>query len=98
MALGVDPRFDLSKAYWLVAGIAGVDPEDASIGSAAWAEYLVDGDLAHEIDAREIPADWPTGYFPRDSKRPYDPNKPVPTGEIFRLNRKRNCAALVKVS
>ncbi|MFL6619288.1 MAG: purine nucleoside permease [Povalibacter sp.] len=86
MALGLDPRFDLSKAYWLVAGIAGVDPADASIGSAAWAEYLVDGDLAHEIDAREIPADWPTGYFARFTKKPYDPNKPAPTGEMFRLN------------
>jgi purine nucleoside permease len=86
MELGTDPRFDLSHAYWLVAGIAGVDPEDASIGSAAWAEYLVDGDLAHEIDAREIPADWPTGYFARNTKRPYDPNKPEPTGEMFHLN------------
>jgi purine nucleoside permease/predicted cupin superfamily sugar epimerase len=64
MALGLDPRFDLSEAYWLVAGIAGVDPEDASLGSAAWATYLVDGDLAHEIDAREIPEDWTSGYFP----------------------------------
>lgn len=86
MALGLDPRFDLSKAYWLIAGIAGVDPEDASIGSAAWAEYLVDGDLAHEIDPREMPADWPTGYFARNSKKPYDPNKPKPDGEVFRLN------------
>lgn len=86
MALGLDPRFDLSKAYWLVAGIAGVDPADASIGSAAWAEYLVDGDLAHEIDAREIPKDWPTGYFARFTKKPYDPNKPEPTGEMFHLN------------
>ena len=43
MALGMDPRFDLTKSYWVVAGIAGFDPEDASIGSAAWAEYLVDG-------------------------------------------------------
>jgi purine nucleoside permease len=25
-ALGLDPRFDLSKAYWLVAGIAGATP------------------------------------------------------------------------
>src|SRR6202140_1729715 len=33
MALGMDPRFDLSKAYWLVAGIAGVNPNEASIGS-----------------------------------------------------------------
>ena len=86
MALGMDPRFDLSKAYWLVAGIAGIDPEDASIGSAAWAEYLVDADLAHEIDAREIPEDWETGYFARYTSKPYDPNKPEPTGEMFRLN------------
>jgi purine nucleoside permease len=86
MELGMDPRFDLSHAYWLVAGIAGVNPEAASIGSAAWAEYLVDGDLAHEIDAREIPADWPTGYFPRYTRKPYDPNKPQPTGEMLQLN------------
>jgi purine nucleoside permease len=81
----MDPRFDLSHAYWVVAGIAGVDPEDASIGSAAWAQYVVDGDLAHEIDAREIPPDWPTGYFPLDSKRPYDPEAKPPEGQVFRL-------------
>ncbi|MDB6158783.1 MAG: purine nucleoside permease [Gammaproteobacteria bacterium] len=85
MELGMDPRFDLSHAYWVVAGIAGVDPEDASIGSAAWAQYVVDGDLAHEIDAREIPPDWPTGYFPLDSKRPYDPEAKPPEGQVFRL-------------
>ena len=86
MLLANDPRFDLSKAYWLVAGIAGVDPEDASIGSAVWAEYLVDGDLAHEIDPREMPKDWSTGYFARETKQPYDPKRPPSTGEIFRLN------------
>jgi len=36
MALGSDPRFDLTKAYWVIAGIAGIDPADASLGSAAW--------------------------------------------------------------
>lgn len=87
MALAIDPRFDLSKAYWLVAGIAGVDPEDAPIGSAAWAEYLVDGDMAHEIDAREIPKDWKTGYFPLFSTKPYDTSKKTGgNGEVFRLN------------
>ena len=54
MALGLDPRFDLSKAYWLVAGVAGADPADLSLGSAAWARHVVDGDLAYEIDGREI--------------------------------------------
>lgn len=64
MALGLDPRFDLTKAYWLVAGVAGINPARGSLGSAAWAEWVVDGDLAREIDAREIPSDWKTGYIP----------------------------------
>src|SRR6202040_557754 len=64
MALGLDPRFDLSKAYWLGAGIGGGGPADVSLGSAVWADHVIDGDLAYEIDAREIPADWPTGMVP----------------------------------
>src|SRR6476661_3816043 len=64
MALGLDPRFDLSKAYWLVAGIGGGDPADVSLGSAVWADHVIDGDIAYEIDARDIPPDWPTGYVP----------------------------------
>ena len=86
MALGLDQRFDLSNAYWLVAGIAGIDPEDASIGSAVWSAYLVDGDLGHEIDAREKPADWPTGYFARRSAGPYSQPRPQSQGEVFVTN------------
>lgn len=88
MALGLDPRFDLTRSYWLVAGIAGIDPADASLGSAAWAEYIVEGDLGHEIDAREIPADWPTGYVPLRRKHPYEnpPPPPLPSeGQSYRL-------------
>jgi len=70
MALGADPRFDLSKAYWLVAGIAGVDPEDASVGSAAWARYVLDGDLVREFDARETPRGWPYGRIAIGAKAP----------------------------
>lgn len=70
MALGLDPRFDLSKSYWLIAGVAGGDPADMSLGSAAWARHVVDGDLLHEIDAREIPDDWPYGMFPLGTDEP----------------------------
>lgn len=76
MALGMDPRFDLSEAYWVVAGIAGGDPNDISAGSAAWAEWLIDGDLAHHIDAREIPEGWTTGYTPLRHAEPY--GQPLP--------------------
>ncbi len=72
MALGMDPRFDLSKAYWVIAGIAGGDPEDVSLGTAAWARHVVDGDLLYEIDAREMPKDWPYGLLPLGAKKPND--------------------------
>ena len=86
MALGLDPRFDLRKAYWVVAGIAGIDPEDGSTGSAVWAEWVVDGDLGHEIDAREIPAEWPTGYVPLRKTTPYEmPRREPDEGEAYRL-------------
>src|SRR5580698_11246382 len=85
MALGLDPRFDLRKAYWIVAGIAGVDPLDASLGSAAWAEWVVDGDLGYEIDGREIPADWPTGFVPLGKSRPYQAPR-ADWGEMYHLN------------
>jgi purine nucleoside permease len=75
MALGMDTRFDLSKAYWIVAGIAGIDPEDGTVGSAVWSEWLVDGDLAHEIDPRESPSNWTTGYFPLNKTKPYEEPK-----------------------
>jgi purine nucleoside permease len=78
MALGLDPRFDLSKAYWIVAGIAGGDPNHVSVGSAAWAEWVIDRDLTHEIDAREIPKDWSTGLVPLTRGRPFEPPPPEP--------------------
>jgi len=87
MALGLDSRFDLSKAYWLVAGIGGGDPADVSLGSAVWADHVIDGDLAYEIDARQIPADWPTGMVPLRKATPYEqPVKRELEGEIYTLN------------
>ena len=86
MALGLDPRLDLAKSYWLVAGIAGIDPHDGPLGAAVWAEWVVDGDLSHEIDAREKPADWPTGYIPLRKKKPYELPVDHSEGEAYRLN------------
>ena len=76
MALGLDPRFDLTRAYFLINGIAGVDPHEASIGSAAWASYVV-GDVARMIDERDAPADWPYGLFPMRATAPNPPTVPA---------------------
>ncbi len=87
MALGADDRFDFTNTYWLVAGIAGVDPADAPTGSAAWANFLVDGDLSHQIDAREIEKDWKTGYIPLRRTTPYaQPVSKNNEGVIARLD------------
>lgn len=95
MALGMDPRFDLTHAYFLVAGIGGIDPQMGSLASAVWSEWIVDGDLAHEIDAREIPHDtpeerkvWTTGYVPLRKSVPFEqPAYPLGVGSaVFRLD------------
>ena len=75
MALGLDPRFDLTRSYWIINGIAGVNPHVATEGSAAWARHVIDGDIAYEIDSRESPADWPYGLMALGNKNPKQ--KPV---------------------
>jgi purine nucleoside permease len=75
MALCLDPRFDFSKTYWIINGIAGVNPLVASEGSAAWARHVIDGDIAYEIDSRESPSDWPYGIMAIGNKSPKE--KPV---------------------
>ena len=86
MAVGLDPRFDFSRAYWIVAGIAGGNPNRISLGSAAWAHFIVDGDLGYEIDSREIPNDWSTGYIPLRKTRPFEPPATPPDGQVYELN------------
>lgn len=77
-AFVLDPRFDFSRTYWLFTGISGVDPQVASVGSAAWARWVINGDEMREIDDREIPKGWPYGLFAIGSTRPNtlptDPN------------------------
>ena len=63
-ALLLDPRFDFTHTYWLFTGISGVDPEVASVGSAAWSRWVVQGDTLREFDDREVAGrGWPYGLF-----------------------------------
>ena len=58
MALGLDPRFDLRRAYWVVAGIAGIDQQRDGITAAeslaetkvgSYVAYLPAIDAAHRV-------------------------------------------------
>jgi purine nucleoside permease len=86
MAVGLDPRFDFSHTYWIVAGIAGGCPDRVSLGSAFWARWVVDADLGYEIDAREIPPDWTTGYLPLRKAQPFEQPVDSQPGQAYALN------------
>ncbi|WP_308937231.1 purine nucleoside permease [Duganella sp. 1411] len=78
--------FDLRETYFIVAGIAGINPLRGTVGSTAWADYAVDYSLAHEIDAREMPAGWPSGYFGIFTDAPDKKPKLSYRTEVFQLD------------
>ena len=86
MAVTLDPRFDLRRTYFLIAGIAGIDPARGTTGSAAWARYLVDFGIAHELDAREMPKGWKTGYYGIMTKAPGEKPKLEYHTEVAQLD------------
>jgi purine nucleoside permease len=86
MALILSQRFDLRKAYILIAGIAGINPELGSIGSATWARYLVDFGLQHEIDPREMPKDWQGGFLGLQTSNPGQKPKLNYGTELFQVD------------
>ena len=58
------PKFNLTKSYFMVAGIAGINPEVATTGSVTFAKYAVQVALQYEFDIRDIPNNFTTGYVP----------------------------------
>ena len=93
-ALAFGGVFDLRAAYVLVCGIAGVDPLQGTLGSAAWARYAVSFALSWELDAREMPAAWSTGYLGVNTASPADKPAPLYGTEVYRLNETMLQAAL----
>ncbi|KAG5730255.1 hypothetical protein E4T56_gene10588 [Termitomyces sp. T112] len=80
------PSFDLTKTYFMIAGIAGVNPKLATTGSVTFARYAVQVALQYEFDARDKPADFPTGYVPQGSFRPDQYPQELYGTEVFEVN------------
>jgi purine nucleoside permease len=86
MALALSRQFDLSHTYFLVTGIAGIDPNQGTLGSAAWARYLVDFGLQQEFDAREAPPAWAGGYVGIGAADPETKPRLEYGTEVFQLD------------
>ncbi|GAA0599474.1 purine nucleoside permease [Paenochrobactrum glaciei] len=85
-AVTLSNQFDLTKTYFLIAGIAGVDPEQGTLGSALWAKYSVNSGLNHRIDLREAPEGWSTDSFPLGANSPEEKAKWSAGSEVYALN------------
>lgn len=71
MTFGLATEWDFRETLWIISGIGGGNPNCCSLGSPVWADWVVDGDLAHEIDSRDMPQDWPIGIIPLGAREPY---------------------------
>jgi purine nucleoside permease len=86
-ALYLSPLFQLSKTYFLIAGIAGVNPHQGTTGTvAAFARFAIQAALEYELDSREIPANWTSGYWPQGTGGPNNYPLSIYGTEAFELN------------
>ncbi|TGO12578.1 hypothetical protein BTUL_0086g00540 [Botrytis tulipae] len=85
-SIAYSPLFDLSQTYFLIAGIAGVSPKVATIGAVTFSRYAVSVALQYEMDAREIPSNWTTGYWPQGSYSPTETVTEIYGTEVFEVN------------
>ena len=85
-SLVLSPAFNLTKTYFMVAGIAGINPKVATLGSVTFAKYAVQVALQYEFDAREIPENFTTGYVPLGAYSPAEYPQSIYGTEVFEVN------------
>ncbi|CAI7629702.1 unnamed protein product [Penicillium pancosmium] len=85
-AVAFSSLFDLTQTYFLIAGIAGVNPKRVTTGSATFARYAVQVALQYEIDIRELPHNYSTGYIPYGSRYPNQYPSTIYGTEVFEVN------------
>ena len=78
--------FDLKKTYFMIAGIAGVNPKYGTIGAVAFSKYAIQVALQYEFDAREIPDNFTTGYIPLGAFLPDQYPQYIYGTEVFEVN------------
>lgn len=80
-------RFDscllTGQTYWLIAGIAGVNPYQGTLGSVTFSRFAVQVALQYELDARQMPSNWSTGYWNYGTSRPGIAQAPDDLCEYF---------------
>jgi purine nucleoside permease len=71
----------------MIGGIAGVNPEVATICSVTFARYAVQVALQYEFDIRDIPKNYTTGYIPLGAYAPDQYPTSIYGTEVYELNQ-----------
>lgn len=69
-AILLDPQYDFSQAYFVLAGVAGTPPARGTIGDVSWGTWLVDYDLGHRWAPEEGEPGAPV-FIPRKGYEAY---------------------------
>lgn len=92
LALVLSADLDLRKSYFLLSGIAGANPNRATLGSVAFARYAVQVGLQYEVDAPHSSSSssssdaWDTAYLAYGTDAPMQYPRIVYGSEVFELN------------
>lgn len=86
MALMLSDMFNLTKTYFIIAGIAGINPQVATVCSVTFARYAVQVALQYEFDAREMPDNFTTGYIPLGANSPDEYPVNIYGTEVFEVS------------
>ncbi|EPE25932.1 hypothetical protein GLAREA_01844 [Glarea lozoyensis ATCC 20868] len=78
--------FDLRHTYFLISGIAGVNPNQGTLADVIFAKFSVQFGLQYEFDAREMPKGWNTGYAGLGANHPDMYPTATYGTEVFELN------------
>ena len=78
--------FNLTSTYFVILRIADVNPFEGTLGSVGLARYAVQVALAYKLDARQIPANWTTGYWLQGSDMPGETTTDIYGTEVFEVS------------
>ncbi|KAK6529655.1 hypothetical protein TWF281_008820 [Arthrobotrys megalospora] len=89
-ALVYSRLFDLTETYFLIGGIAGINPNYGTTGTVTFARFAVQLMLQYEIDTRQLPVGggFSSGFFTQGTKEFKNDLYPATIygTEVFELN------------
>jgi purine nucleoside permease len=80
------PLFDLTRTYFVIAGIAGVNPRHSTIGSVVMPKYVVKVELGNAFAGSDLPPNFSDLYFFSMFQNSPDKYPSISGTEVYEVN------------